>query len=185
MYINLNLFKFHSFKYKKNITNEWRKTKNNSLKCEDDVLNKIILNDVKNKIKHCIDYKNISQLFTNLKSSKNGNSNHSIRGCHKEILINVIKNCHPNLYSDLQQLFFEKNPTEDIIFYQLSINPRSRIIIVNKDETIYPLLIDLNHCFYETKKSYDNNVSKKTFPWDFREKQKNLKEQLKNELNFK
>ena len=46
----------------------------------------------------------------------------------------------------------------------------------------FPILFDLNHCFYiSDKKSYDNKT-KNDFKWDLKENQEKYKERLKTNL---
>lgn len=176
MKINLNLLKFHSFNYSKNLHN---KISTNKI---DEYFNKLF--GQKNLLKtFSIIYKidNFKNMQSNLKSL----NYHSIENNKKEDLIKIIKKCHPSLYLDLVQLYENKNISK-IKFHQVKIAKKERLIFIqykdlNNIESIIPIIFDLNHCIYKNKdKNFDNN--KAIYGWNFKHKQKQIKEHLENNI---
>ncbi|MDE6289341.1 MAG: hypothetical protein K2L64_01090 [Ureaplasma sp.] len=67
----------------------------------------------------------------------------------------------------------------ELKIYQISLSSLSRLIFIYSSDTIYPLILDLNHCFYDTFLDYDNNSKKaKRFEWDFKNEQSSLKSNI-------
>lgn len=170
--INLNLLKFHSFNFKKDIHNQWAKSKNNPINSKQHLLEKVFYGELKSKILHFKQFENINKLINDIKKRKN---NHQLDIEHKNFLFKIIRTCHKNLWIDLGQLFEDK-PYEEKCFYSITLNNRSRIICLFEFEknVIYPLLLDLNHCIYKAKRNYDKNI-KVSNPWDFKNIQKEIK----------
>ena len=76
------------------------------------------------------------------------------------MLEKVIEKCHPNLKNALGQKFEDEPPK----YYQCKLNKKERLIFIIKIDLdkklfVFPILFDLNHCFYiSDKKSYDNKT---------------------------
>ena len=173
MKINLNLIKFHYFKYNNKIHNlcprnylnyfenllfKWDQSFLWCLKIFNDIDN---VNELKNKLLHL----------------------HEIGNDEKLMLEKVIEKCHPNLKNALDQKFEDEPPK----YYQCKLNKKERLIFIIKIDLdkklfVFPILFDLNHCFYiSDKKSYDNKT-KNDFKWDLKENQEKYKDRLKRNL---
>lgn len=173
MKINLNLIKFHHFKYNKQIHNL----------CPRNYINYFenLLFKWDQSFSRCLkifnDIDNIDELKNTLLRW------HEIGNDEKLMLENVIKKCHPNLQNAIDQNFEDELPK----YYQCKLNKKERLIFLMKTNhdkkiTFFPILFDLNHCFYlSDKKSYDNKT-KNNFKWDLKEKQEKYKERLKINL---
>lgn len=168
--VNLNLLKFHSFNYNKKYNNEWKKEISF-------VKEKFILENLK---KH-IDMIRSFETFSSLSHLKNF---HKFSPSIKEKFFSIINHCHKNLVLDIFNIFSEdlKFTDADFNIYQFAISSRSRCIFLynHEIETVFPIILDLKHCFYETKKNYDNNYLNENYEWDFKSEQENLKKLLLN-----
>lgn len=168
MKLDLNLLKFHSFKYDKKLHNLWKKEKI-------EVKEIIIKNLLIKKLKHVLSFEKFNNWLNDIKHTRS----HNWENIYKEKLFYVIKTCHPQLYKDIEEKFLEKNKLLDLNVYQLDLSSRIRLVFIHSEEIIYPLILDLNHCFYSTKKNYDKNLNKgcKT-EWDFKNEQQELKNNI-------
>ena len=50
-------------------------------------------------------------------------------------------------------------------------------MVIIDNNNIIPLIIDLNHCIYNTKINYDKNIGK-SYKWDFKSSQEDIKDKL-------
>lgn len=175
MDIDLSFLKFHNFSYDKKYNNLWSKD-------IDKLKNEIILKKTKSFVYYVSNFRNWNELLNDLKRKKHF---HDISS-NKRIIVfeKIIKNCHKNLYKDLDQIMECYENVEKIPLYQYPLTNRVRLLFifhnVNNKELIIPIIFDLKHCFYETKKNFDNNSKHENFTWDFKAEQKNIKEKIKD-----
>ncbi len=120
--------------------------------------NIVFLDNLSKQLKHLEKFENIKQALSELKKSDSGSSNHKIDIPHIEQIHNVIRKCHPRLYENIEHRWLENDiKFIDLPFYQIRINKKQRIICLIFENEIFPMILDINHCFYSTKNTYDNN----------------------------
>ncbi len=138
MKINLNCLKFHYFKFDSNLHNLWCK------KNCDSFFNDIILEN-KRSLKSAINkIKNLNDI------TKNDFSHfHQIDEYHSEKVIKIIKKCHKNLNSYLEQYLEESDDFNKLLFYQIELVKPIRLIFIKNNDEFIPLIFDLHHLIYE------------------------------------
>lgn len=174
MKFNLNFLKFHHFNKNKEFNNL---TKNNEF-----VNDKITFDDLYKSLK------NVLHIVENEKSILALTKKPKCHFCDKvaEKVIAIIKECHKNLYMDLNQFLEKYDNLEDFKIIQFKLDARSRLICFYNDsnQTIYPLIFDFKHCFYKIDSNdghhFQNHTKSQAHQWDHKFKQNNIKQMLKN-----
>lgn len=94
-------------------------------------------------------------------------------------MIKIIKKCHKNLNSYLEQYLEESDIFNKLLFYQTELVKPIRLIFMKNNDEFIPLIFDLHHLIYESnKKNYDSNIASKKHKWDYKYKQNEFKNKI-------
>ena len=92
---------------------------------------------------------------------------------HYKYALDVIKDCHPEIYEKIEQNILSRIELEYVkkdeikAFYSFHAKKGIPIFCIVLNEELFPLLFDLNHCFYKDSKNYPYKYKNHFKDWDF------------------
>ncbi len=172
MKINLTYLKFHYFSYSEKLHNYVKK--NNELLKENEIIKnltngKSLFFKLKNKLK---EQSRTNNLLKNKHEHRIGNED--------TIRVEKVLNEHPKLKREIEQISEDK----DFFYYQYNLGGSIRLISFCCNDTIYPILFDLNHLIIKSNDKNHNDKSKFNKKWDLKKIQEEIKENFNDIKNI-